>query len=169
MFSKWLLFILQILWSVAGRGLCCCVRAFSSCGKQRGLLLVPGHGLCSVVASFLAEHGLQSEGSVALAHGLSCSVAWRILMDQGWNLCLLHQQANSVPLSPQGSPAMFYKAWERKSEAKRLKGVVQGRSWGKCQKKLIRKKRWMSFKDRQEFKKKKNLTRSSAEDGVQEL
>jgi len=61
--------------------ICGCVWAFSSCSKQRGRLLDPGHGLLSVVASLLAEHGLQSDGSVVVAYGLSCSVACRIFMD----------------------------------------------------------------------------------------
>ena len=36
-------------------GLCCCARAFSSCGKQ-GLLFVLVHGLPNVVASLVEEH-----------------------------------------------------------------------------------------------------------------
>ena len=42
---------------LAALGLCCCVRAFSSCGEQ-GLLFVAVHGLLIAVASFVAEHGL---------------------------------------------------------------------------------------------------------------
>ena len=38
-------------------GLRCCVRAFSSCG-ERGLLFVAVHGLLTVVASLVVEHGL---------------------------------------------------------------------------------------------------------------
>ena len=38
-------------------GLCCCARAFSSCGEQ-GLLFVAVHRLLIVVASLVAEHGL---------------------------------------------------------------------------------------------------------------
>ena len=34
--------------------------------------------------------------------GLSCSAARGIFPDQGWNLCLLHWQADSLPLSHQG-------------------------------------------------------------------
>ena len=37
-------------------------------------------------------------------HGLSCSVACRIFPDQGLNLCLLYRQADSSPVSHQGSP-----------------------------------------------------------------
>ena len=42
---------------LAALGLHCCVRAFSSCGKQ-GLLFVAVHGLLTAVASLVAEHGL---------------------------------------------------------------------------------------------------------------
>ena len=38
-------------------GLCCCTRAFSSCGKQ-GLLFVAVRRLLIVVASLVVEHGL---------------------------------------------------------------------------------------------------------------
>ena len=39
--------------------------------------------------------GLQSAVSVVVAHGLSCSVACGIFLDQGSNLCPLHWQADS--------------------------------------------------------------------------
>ena len=39
-----------------------------------------------------------------MVHGLSCSVACGILPDQGLNPCLPHWQADSLPLSHQGSP-----------------------------------------------------------------
>ena len=42
---------------MAALGLHCCVRAFSSCGKQ-GLLFVTVRGLLTVVASLVAGHGL---------------------------------------------------------------------------------------------------------------
>ena len=45
----------------------------------------------------------ESTGSTVVVHGLSCSMACRIFPDQGWNLCLLHWQAGSSPLSHQGS------------------------------------------------------------------
>ena len=37
-------------------------------------------------------------------HRLSCSVTCEIFLDQGSNLCLLHWQADSLPLSHLGSP-----------------------------------------------------------------
>ena len=42
---------------LAALGLCCCARAFSSCG-ERGLLFVAVHGLLIAVASLVVEHGL---------------------------------------------------------------------------------------------------------------
>ena len=45
-----------------------------------------------------------TRGSVAVVHGLSCSVACGIFPDQGLNLCLLHWQADSFTLYPQGNP-----------------------------------------------------------------
>ena len=43
-------------------------------------------------------------GLVIVAHGISCSVACGIFPDQGLNPCSLHWQADSLPLSHQGSP-----------------------------------------------------------------
>ena len=51
------LFILIYLF-LAVLGLRCCVWAFCSCG-ERGLLFVAVCGLLIVVASLVAEHGLQ--------------------------------------------------------------------------------------------------------------
>ena len=42
---------------MAALGLCCCVRAFSSCG-ERGLLFIAVCGLLIAVASLVVEHGL---------------------------------------------------------------------------------------------------------------
>ena len=42
---------------LAALDLCCCVRAFSSCG-ERGLLFVVVHEFLIAVASLVAEHGL---------------------------------------------------------------------------------------------------------------
>ena len=41
---------------LAALGLCCCARAFSSCGVQ-GLLFDAVHGLLTAVASLVGEHG----------------------------------------------------------------------------------------------------------------
>ena len=50
------------------------------------------HGLCSVVASFVAEYGHM--GSIVV-HGPSCSVACGIHPGQGLNLSPLYWQADS--------------------------------------------------------------------------
>ena len=42
---------------LAALGLCCCARAFSSCGEQ-GLLFIVVRGLLIASASLVAEHGL---------------------------------------------------------------------------------------------------------------
>ena len=52
----------------AALGLCCCVWAFSSCSEWGLLfvavcgLLIAVRGLLIVVASLVAEHGLQGQG-----------------------------------------------------------------------------------------------------------
>ena len=43
-----------------------------------------------------------------MAHGISCSVACGTLLDQGSNPCLWHWQADSLPLSHQGSPHLSF-------------------------------------------------------------
>ena len=52
-----------------------------------------------------AAPGLWGTGSVVVAQGLACSVARGIFPDQGSNPCLLHCQADSLPLSQWGSPS----------------------------------------------------------------
>ena len=42
---------------LAALGLCCCARAFCSCGEQ-GLLFTAVSGLLIAVASLVVEHGL---------------------------------------------------------------------------------------------------------------
>ena len=65
-------------------------------------------GFLITVASLVAASGLWSTGSVVVSHGFSCSVACGIFSDQGLNLCLLHWQMGSLPLSHQGSPGVHY-------------------------------------------------------------
>ena len=57
---------------------------------------------------FLRSTGSRRAGSVAVAHGPSCSAACGILPDQGSNPCPLHQQADSQPLRHQGSPSLCF-------------------------------------------------------------
>ena len=52
--------------------------------------------------------GSRRTGSVVVAHGPSCSAACGIFPDQGSNPCPLHWQADSQPLSHQGSPSMSF-------------------------------------------------------------
>ena len=101
------LFFLKNYLFLAALGLRCCARAFSSCG-ERGLLFVAVRRLLIVVASLVAEHGLQARGLQQLwlsgsrvqaqqlwRTGLSCSAACGIFPDQGSNPCPLHWQADS--------------------------------------------------------------------------
>ena len=71
------------------------MRAFSSCGEQ-GLL--SGYGAwdshCGGFSCFGAW-ALVHDGSVAVAHGLSCPAACGIFLDQGLNSCPLHWQVDS--------------------------------------------------------------------------
>ena len=53
--------------------------------------------------SVVAAPRLQSTGSIVVVHRLSCSAACGIFPDEGLNLCLLHWQVDSLPLSHQGS------------------------------------------------------------------
>lgn len=86
-----------------------------------GLSLVSASGVCSqvvvhrlliTVASLVEEHGLlvcglqqlKQGGSAVGAHGLRCSKARGIFVDQGLNPCSLHWQADSYPLGHLGSP-----------------------------------------------------------------
>ena len=94
-------------------GLRCRVQAISSCGEWE-LLFIVVHGLLIAVASLLQSTGsrhmgfsscglraVELAGSVAVAHGLSCSLACGIVPDKGLNLCPLSWQVDSYP---QGSP-----------------------------------------------------------------
>ena len=99
----------------------------SLAAESRGHSLAAVLGPLFVVTSLAVEHGLygrqtpvvtarrlsscgsglQSTGSTVMAHRLSCSLACGIFLDQGSNLCLLHWQAHSLPLSHQGSTSFF--------------------------------------------------------------
>ena len=60
---------------------------------SREHFLVVMHGLLTAVAS-LVEHILHHMGSVVVAHGLSCSSASVIFLDQGLNPCPQHWQVD---------------------------------------------------------------------------
>ena len=90
---------------------------------RAGVLLVAVCGLLTVGASRCGRRpqaqGLQwlrqagsavaaAGSAVLVVHGLSCSTACGISLDQGLNLCPLHWQVDSYPLRPQGSPYMCF-------------------------------------------------------------
>ena len=58
----------------------------------------------------------QRAGSVVVAHRLRCSTVSGIISDQGLNPCLLHWQADSLPLSHKGSPRLWLKKKKRKEK-----------------------------------------------------
>ena len=106
-------------------GFQCCAGPFSSCGEW-GLLSscgtqashcgalsccrarAPGAGAAVAAAhgSVSAAPGLWSTGSVVGAHGLICSSACGVFLDQGLNSYLLHWQEDSLLLSHKGSPTL---------------------------------------------------------------
>ena len=85
-------------------------RLFSSC-REWGLLSSWSVRLPIAGASLVVEHRLGHMGSavvapefwsaglIVVAHGLSCSEACGIFLDQGSNPCLLHWQVDSLQLS----------------------------------------------------------------------
>ena len=79
-------------------GLCCCAWAFVAVS---GLLL--GSSFCCCRAEALGY-----VGSVVVAHRLSCPTACGIFPDLVLNPCLLHRQADSLPLDHQGSSNSHY-------------------------------------------------------------
>ena len=71
-----------------------CCGGFSLPVSKGGYFLVAVHGLLIAVASLLWSTGL-----TVVARGLCCSVSYDIFPNQGSNLCLLHWQSDSSPLS----------------------------------------------------------------------
>ena len=67
---SFLFFLNFIYLFMAVLGLCCCMRAFSSCGEW-GLLSVVVRGLLIVVATLVVEHGLFiAVATLVVEHGL---------------------------------------------------------------------------------------------------
>ena len=113
---------------MAGLGHCCCVCFFFRCSKKGlccscGVWASPcsvfsccrawalgclGFISCIMWAQQLPLPGSQSTGSVVVAHGFSCFEACGIFPDRGSNLCLLHWQMDSLPLSHEESPKNFF-------------------------------------------------------------
>ena len=113
---------LHLRWLLLLRSTGSRLTGFSSCGAQAQQLWLAGsraraqqlwctgsraRGLQQLWLAGLVgvACGLQSAGSVVVAHGLSCSAACGIFPDQGLNPCPLHWQVDSQPLRHQGSPA----------------------------------------------------------------
>ena len=99
-------------------GFCCCLGLFSGCGER---WLLSGCGIpashfggfsgCGVwplepADSVVVALRLESTGLVLMIHRLCCSAACGIFPGQGSNPCLLHWQADSLPVSYQGSPRL---------------------------------------------------------------
>ena len=74
------------------------------------LLWTRGHAgfcSCSAWAQQLQLSGSGEQVQQLVEHGLSCSMVCGIFLDRGSNLCLLHWQVDSFPLSHQRSPRQF--------------------------------------------------------------
>ena len=84
-------------------GLRFCARVFSNCG-ERVPLFIAVRGPLTIVASFVAEHRLQTRRLSSCGSRASCYAACGIFPDQGSNPRPLHWQADSQPLSHQGIP-----------------------------------------------------------------
>ena len=79
-----------------------CSKGFSLAAVSSRYSLVTGPRLIAV-ASPVAVPRLWKIGSAVVTHRLRCSAACGSLLDQRSNPCLLHWQADSLPLSHQGS------------------------------------------------------------------
>ena len=100
---------------LAALGLQCCT-CFSLVAASRGCSVVAVFRLLIAVASSCRTQALGHAGfsiysfwvlehsSVVVAHRLRCPGACGIFLDKGLNLCLLHWQVDSLPLTHQGSP-----------------------------------------------------------------
>ena len=80
-----------------------CLAGFSLAMASGGYSLAVMNTLLTVVALLIVGTGFWarglSTGSIVVVPGLSCSAACGIFPDQGWNLCLLHWQAD-LPSEP---------------------------------------------------------------------
>ena len=88
----------------------CWVFVVVSGGLPCGTQVSPCGGLSCCEARALGHSGFISCGSQALEHTLSscgCPAACGIFLDQESDLYLLHWQADSSQLSPQGSPEVI--------------------------------------------------------------
>ena len=103
------LFFLNFIYLFIYFWLCCVfisVRGLSLVAASGGHSSLRCTGLSLSWPLLLQSTGSRHTGSVAVAHGPSCSAACGIFPDQGLNLCPLHWQADSQPLCHQGSPLL---------------------------------------------------------------
>ena len=110
------------------------MRLFTGEAAPLGLLivvafLVAENRLSGAWTSVLVGPGPRGTGSGAVAqglscsaargvfadHGLSCSAARGVFPDQRSNSCLLHWQADSLPLSHQGGPLPLPFHWKKQA------------------------------------------------------
>ena len=81
------------------------LKTFSSCGKQRLLLLIAVSSLAKSkdfrhTGFYSVAHSLYSSGSVVVAHRLSCSAACECFQDRESNLRPLHLAGEFLSLVP---------------------------------------------------------------------
>ena len=91
---------LKIILFLAALGLRCCSRAFSSGSKW---VLLSRYGVQVSHRSGFSCCQAPARELWCVGLGLPCSAACGVFPDQGSTLCLLHRQADSSPLSHQGS------------------------------------------------------------------
>ena len=97
-----IIFLIIYLFLIA-LSLCYYKQAFSSCG-ERGPRFSCG-AWASYCCDFLMWRSSRHAGfRTCVLHGLSCSAACGIFLDQGSNLCPLQWQADSYLLHYEGSP-----------------------------------------------------------------
>ena len=101
-------------------GFCCCMGS-SLVAVSRGFSLLTVLGFLVTAGSLFVEHRpqgllalvvatprLQITDSVVVVHGLSCSVACGIFLDQGLNLSLLHLAGSFLTTEPPGKPHILF-------------------------------------------------------------
>ena len=99
-FSKFYLFIYFWLWWVFVD-----VFRFSLVAASGCCFLVVVHGLLIAVFPCWDAQALYMWASPVVVHGISCSMACGLFLDQGLNLHPLHWQLDSYPLHHLGSPS----------------------------------------------------------------
>ena len=59
-----------------------------------------------------------------MTHGLSCSAACGVILDKGWDLCLMRWQADSLPRSNRGSPGLIFFFFTIKFSGQNLRVIL---------------------------------------------